>query len=95
MSQILRGFKLSCYTNPKMFKWFGENSRSYDSIDTLEANVVFFHKNFISDLLLKAWIICALDKRCIAPRGSSLYNLLTSCSSCGCHRYDQGMLKIN
>lgn len=89
-AQRLMNTSLSCYTNPKMFKWFKEEPSSYDNFDSIEANIIFFYKNFLSSLIMKAWIICALDESCIAPKGSRLHNWFTSCSSCGCHRYDQG-----
>ena len=84
------GLKLLCYTNPRMFDWFGEKNATVDYADffTIEANILLFHKNFLGSLLMKAWVTCALDKDCIAPIGSS------TGGCCGCHRYDQDGLTI-
>lgn len=82
------GLKLTCYTNPLQFNWFGEEASSYKDFDTIEANILFFHRNFLSSLIVKAWVQCALDKNCIAPPGSRL----SGC--CGCHRFDQDAITI-
>ena len=66
---------LICYTNPKMFEWFGEKSETYKLFYTVEANILLFHQNFLTSLLMKSWITCALDENCIAPPGSSLRKL--------------------
>jgi hypothetical protein len=80
------GLKLNCYTNPKQFEWFGETAKSFQDFYTIEANILFFHRNFITMLMMKAWVTCALDVNCIAPEGSRL----SGC--CGCHRYDQSAI---
>jgi hypothetical protein len=77
------GLKLACYTNPKMFEWFGEETKSFENFFTIEANILLFHQSFLTSLIMKAWVSCALDKSCIAPTGSSI----SGC--CGCHRFDQ------
>lgn len=82
------GLKLVCYTNPKMFEWFEEESKSYEDFFTIEANILMFHRSFLTSILMKAWITCALDENCIAPEGSS------TGGCCGCHRYDQDGLTI-
>jgi hypothetical protein len=69
-----------CYTNPRMFEWFGETARMYNHLLAIEANFIVMYRNFINSLLMKAWVHCALDKNCIAPPGSRLYRC------CGCHR---------
>ena len=80
--------KLTCYTNPKQFVWFGESADAYANFFTIEANILFFHMNFLATLMTKAWVTCALDPSCIAPEGSS------TGGCCGCHRYDQDALTI-
>jgi hypothetical protein len=88
ISRYLSDLEVVCYTNVKMFKWFNENPIVFNGIRSLEANVIIINKSIVSLLLIKAWITCALDVDCIAPKGSSLYNC------CGCHRYDQSALTI-
>ncbi len=83
-------FKLPCYTNPQMFRWFEENPQTYNHVYTLEANIIMLHRSFVTSLIMKAWVTCALDKSCIAP----IYSRLWPCDPCGCHRYDQDALTI-
>lgn len=71
-----------------MFNWFGETSQNYEDFFTIEANILIFSRNFLTTLMMKAWVTCALDKDCIAPPGSSI----SGC--CGCHRYDQDAITI-
>ena len=42
------GLKLTCYTNPKMFDWFHENVKSFENSFTIEANILMFHKSFLT-----------------------------------------------
>lgn len=79
MTQFIE-LKLNCYTNPKMFDWFEESEKSYEEFFTIEANILLFSRNFVTDLIMKAWVTCALEEHCIAPEGSSI----SGC--CGCHR---------
>jgi hypothetical protein len=82
------GYNLNCYTDPLMYKWFGETNETYKEFWTIEANILLFERSFLSMLLMKAWVTCALDKSCIAPPGSKLY------PCCGCHRYDQSAMTV-
>ena len=79
---------LTCYTNPKMFDWFSLPVESYANVFTIDANILMFKRSFLTSLIMKAWVTCALDADCIAPPGSQLYKC------CGCHRYDQDALTI-
>jgi hypothetical protein len=51
------GLRLTCYTNSKMFTWFGEETKSFESFFTIEANILFFHQNFLTLLIMKAWVM--------------------------------------
>lgn len=82
------GLNLTCYTNPKMFEWFGDSVETYIHMHTIEANLLVMHKNFINSLFMKAWVTCAFEENCIAPVGSRI----SPC--CGCHRFDQDALTI-
>ena len=89
---------LNCYSNSKIFKWFHTTLELYKDINLIKTNFLVFHRNFLSSLVLKAWVTCALDPSCISPEGSS-YNggMMTSvlgCRSCGCHRFDQSALAL-
>ncbi|CAF1020303.1 unnamed protein product, partial [Brachionus calyciflorus] len=90
--------KLSCFTDSRMFEWFGETSKQYSDIQTLEANLIVLKKNFLTSLIMKAWVTCAFDENCIAPKGSSIYgglkNWFKGCHACGCHRFDQDAFTI-
>lgn len=80
--------KLNCYTNPLMFKWFDEKEKSFNDFFTIEANILLFERTFLSSLLMKAWVTCALERDCIAPPGSNIGGC------CGCHRFDQDAITI-
>jgi hypothetical protein len=82
------GLRLTCYTDPKMFAWFGEEAESYEQFFTIEANILLFHQTFLTSLIMKAWITCALYEDCIAPKGAKI----SGC--CGCHRFDQDAITI-
>ena len=89
---------LVCYSNKKIFKWFETLEDLYNRIKLVKTNFLVFHRNFLSTLVLKAWVTCALEKECIAPEGSSydggFITSVLGCKSCGCHRFDQNALTI-
>jgi hypothetical protein len=82
---------MGCYTDKRLYDWFGDNSTlqnmQYD-IKTLEANAFLFRKSFVTELIMKAWVTCALDTKCMALEGAVLW------PCCGCHRYDQAALSV-
>lgn len=78
----------NCYTNPLMFKWFDEKMELFDDFWTIEANILMFQRTFLTKLIVKVWVTCALDKDCIAPNGSRRL------PCCGCHRYDQAAITL-
>ena len=51
----------------KQFEWFGDSWKSYENLLTIEANILMFHKSFLTNLIMKAWVTCALDESCMAP----------------------------
>jgi hypothetical protein len=87
LTQILN-FNLVCYTNPKMFDWFGLDVVEYADAFTIDANILMFKRTFETELVMKAWVTCALDRDCIAPPGSRLGRC------CGCHRFDQDAITL-
>jgi hypothetical protein len=87
----LPGHYLPCFTLGETFTWFHETYSSYDDIYIAEAGFLAVTDNFLSRLILKTWMTCALDSNCIAPRMSR-----TQCrriaSSPNTHRYDQSAM---
>jgi hypothetical protein len=63
----------------------------FDDIYIAEAGFVAVTDNFLSRLVLKTWVTCALDPDCIAPSNSP-----TLCKRIGgnsaTHRYDQSAM---
>jgi hypothetical protein len=82
---------LSCYTLSGTFSWFNETSSLFDDIYIAEAGFVAVTDNFLSRLVLKTWVTCALDINCISPSNSK-----TQCrrqgGASGMHRYDQSAM---
>ena len=64
-----------------MFDWFQLDIEPYEDMFTIDANFLMFKRSFVTSLVMKAWVICALDPSCISPPGSRLYRC------CGCHRF--------
>lgn len=87
----LPGHYLSCFTLTGTFSWFNETSTVFDDIYIAEAGFVAVTDNFLSRLVLKTWVTCALDPECIAPSASK-----TTCSRIGgpssIHRFDQSAM---
>lgn len=93
-----KNVKLNCYSNEKIFDWFNEKPETFNSMNLIKTNVLAFHRNFLTSLILKAWVTCALDENCISPPGSSpnggFLSSLLGCKHCGCHRYDENAITI-
>jgi hypothetical protein len=90
---------LPCFTDTRMFDWFGESASAYRRVHSLEANFLIFSRTFVTSLLMKAWVSCSLDRNCIAPPGAHIYgnglSVIRGCArSCECHRFDQDALTI-
>lgn len=63
---------ISCFSDPRSFKWFQEDISHFEGVYSLEANLVIIDRtNFVAQLIMKAWVTCALDIYCIAPPGCS------------------------
>ena len=60
---------LTCYTDERMFNWFGSDRSEFKDMYSLEANFLLFNRNFLTSLIMKSWLTCALDETCIAPKG--------------------------
>lgn len=64
LSRYLK-INLTCYTDERMFNWFGSNRFEFIDMFTLEANFLLFHRTFLTSLVMKSWLTCALDESCI------------------------------
>ncbi len=58
------GLYIECFTHKGMFEWFGIDPNSFPQVYTLEANFIMLSNNFVTNLIMKAWITCALEKNC-------------------------------
>ena len=87
----LPGHYLPCFTLGGTFSWFNETQTAYDDIYIAEAGFVAVTDNFLSRLILKTWVTCALDSNCIAPQSSKTHCRRTAGSS-NTHRYDQSAM---
>ena len=98
LSRYIQETQLPCFTDKKMFEWFGETSKTFTEYKSAEANFIIIRNNFLTSLIMKAWITCALDESCISPKFAHIYgsplNWIFGCGICGCHRFDQDALTI-
>jgi len=87
----LPGHYLPCFTLMGTFSWFNETYSLFDDVYIAEAGFVAVTDNFLSRLVLKTWVSCALDSECIAPTNSKT-QCRRSSASVGIHRYDQSAM---
>lgn len=87
------GHYLPCFTLGGTFSWFNESYSSYNDIYIAEAGFVAVTDNFLSRLILKTWITCALDANCIAPQGTKTQCRRVAGTSTT-HRYDQSAMVL-
>ena len=84
---------MSCFTLTETFSWFNETYSVFDDIYIAEAGFVAVTDNFLSRLVLKTWVTCALDPKCIAPSNSRTqckgFNGITDI-----HRFDQSAMVV-
>ncbi|CAG8503868.1 1952_t:CDS:1, partial [Dentiscutata heterogama] len=69
------------WTHPGVYKYFNDDGKKYKNVSNCNAAALFFDTNR-TQYLIDALYECALEKECIAPRGSSRKN----------HRQDQAIL---
>ncbi|CAF2053808.1 unnamed protein product [Rotaria magnacalcarata] len=82
---------LSCFTRTGTFGWFNQSYSQFDEIYMSEANFLVVTDTFLTRLIMKAWLTCALEPECIMALGSK-----SNCrgSSTTYHRYDQSAMVI-
>jgi hypothetical protein len=82
---------LPCFTQGDTFAWFNQTASSFETTYIAEAGFLAVTDNFLSRLMLKTWVTCALDSQCISPLNSR-----TVCKRLGgmssTHRYDQSAM---
>ena len=87
----LPGHYLPCFTFQETFNWFKENPHAFEDIYIAEAGFLAVTDNFLSRVIMKSWVTCALDLNCISP-----YNGHTTCKRIqgitSTHRFDQSTM---
>ncbi|CAF4545715.1 unnamed protein product, partial [Rotaria socialis] len=99
IDNYIRGFavrelpshSLLCYTRTGTFDWFNQSYSQYDDITMAETDLLVITDTFLTRLIMKAWLICALESECIMALGSK-----SKCrgSSSGRHLYDHSAMVI-
>ncbi|CAF4976362.1 unnamed protein product, partial [Rotaria magnacalcarata] len=51
---------LSCFTRTGTFGWFNQSYSQFDEIYMSEANFLVVTDTFLTRLIMKAWLTCAL-----------------------------------
>jgi hypothetical protein len=86
----LPGHYLPCFTLEGTFSWFNETASMFEDVYIAEAGFVAVTDNFLSRLVLKTWVTCALDSNCIAPSNSR--SQCKRMAQSNAHRYDQSAM---
>ncbi|CAF2871433.1 unnamed protein product [Rotaria sp. Silwood2] len=87
----LPGHFLSCFTHTDTFTWFNQSYRNFESIYIAEAGFLVVTDTFLTRLIMKAWLTCALESDCLITHQSRTKCKETSSSK---HRYDQSAMII-
>ncbi|CAF1185038.1 unnamed protein product [Adineta steineri] len=87
----LPGHFLPCYTRSGAFSYFNQSYTNYNDIYMAEANFLVVTDTFLTRLIMKAWLMCALDTDCLITEGTKA---LCSRTSAGVHRYDQSAMVL-
>ncbi len=96
---------LNCYTNKKMFEWFDIEEAADVNANLIDTRVMLFQRDFLTSLMIKIWVTCALDIECIAPSDSSksdhsgwimwlFYDTMGCSHTCNCHKFDESAISI-
>lgn len=76
----ITGHSLSCYTPSSTFSWFNESKYYYDNIYMTKANLLIVTDTFLTRLIMKIWLTCALEADCLLA--------LSTESSCSANKFD-------
>ncbi|CAF1174803.1 unnamed protein product [Rotaria sordida] len=55
---------LSCYTHTDTFTWFNQSYTNFDNIYIADSGLIIVSDTFITRLIMKAWLTCALEPEC-------------------------------
>ncbi|CAF4196784.1 unnamed protein product, partial [Rotaria sordida] len=82
---------LSCYTHTDTFTWFNQSYTNFDNIYIADDGLIIVTDTFITRLIMKAWLTCALESDCLIT-----YQSQTKCNgtSSDKHRYDESTMVI-
>ncbi|XP_052791359.1 uncharacterized protein LOC128225544 [Mya arenaria] len=83
-------------TDARTFTFLKEDTCKFKPFAEVSATTVLFYFNSITKAVVKAWVKCALNEDCIAPKGSNLKIIcdLKDSRDGRCHRFDQSVLGI-
>lgn len=83
-------------TSMKTFEYLREDPCKFRSFSETSATSFIMKFTKKVDILVKAWVTCALNKDCIAPdeADNKINCNLTDTSDGRCHRFDQSVLSI-
>ena len=85
------------YTYPRTFAFLQESRCSFRDAGMVATDVIVaFRSNVTWSVIMKPWLICSLNKDCIAPPGArtSLCFHVRHPRTTGCHMFDQSVLSI-
>ncbi|CAF4151468.1 unnamed protein product, partial [Rotaria sp. Silwood2] len=87
----LSGHSLSCYTHTDTFTWFNQSYRNFENIYIAEGGFLVVTDTFLTRLIMKAWLTCALESDCLITFKSQ-----TKCNETfwSKHHYDQSAIGI-
>lgn len=89
---------IAAHTDRRMFTYFDEDPCLFVNFGEIEASSIAFSKHLVSRVVLRQWILCALDQNCIAPTDSSkqckMTLNVTTMEIGRCHRFDQSAISI-
>lgn len=83
-------------TDQQTFQYLHEDPCKFRAFAEVSATTILLKSTNVTNALVKAWAICALNKDCIAPEGTQWkkicnFNVTTDGR---CHRFDQSMFGI-
>ena len=92
------GHSIYAVTHPRMFQYLPSNLAKLKQRVIRAANAMLFYRtHYIYNHVIQWWVLCALDKNCIAPTLSRIciWTTKDSFNTHGhCHRFDQAAINI-